>query len=136
MNGSGCPLCAGQKVLKYFNDLNTLNPELAKQWHPIKNGNLKPENVTVSSNKKVWWLGICKHEWEAIVNDRTGKHKSGCPECGYLQRAKSQTNSTLKYHWKTGEELVCQAGWEPKVIDYWNTNKIDFDWQITLILHF
>jgi hypothetical protein len=28
------------------------HPELAKQWHPTKNGNLSPEDVTLKSGKK------------------------------------------------------------------------------------
>ncbi len=46
-----------------------------------------------------------------------------------LKKARSQTKSSIKIHWKTGEELVCQASWEPKVIDYLNAHKIDFSWQ-------
>ena len=48
-----------------------LYPELAKEWHPTKNGELTPYDVTHGSNKKVWWLGKCGHEWEQIVKSRT-----------------------------------------------------------------
>ena len=44
--------------------------------------------------------------------------------------ARNQVNSTILTHWKTGEEIVCVAGYEPKVIQYFNTNKIDYEWQI------
>jgi hypothetical protein len=46
-----------------------------------------------------------------------------------LTHAKKLQNTTLKIHWKTGEELICQAGYEPKVVDYLNSKKIDFLWQ-------
>ena len=46
-----------------------------------------------------------------------------------LKVARSQTQSTIKIHWKTGEELVCQASWEPRVVDYLNNNKINYLWQ-------
>jgi hypothetical protein len=46
-----------------------------------------------------------------------------------IKTARSQNKSTIKIHWKTGQELVCQAGWEPKVVDYLNINKIDYLWQ-------
>lgn len=29
-------------------------PELAKEWHPVKNDDLTPNDVTVGSNKNVW----------------------------------------------------------------------------------
>ena len=70
--GVGCPYCAGKKVLKGFNDLATLRPEIAEQWHPSKNGDLTPEDVTVASGKKVWWIQKNGYEWEAAVYNRTG----------------------------------------------------------------
>lgn len=46
-----------------------------------------------------------------------------------LKAARKVNNPTFKIHWKTGEELLCQGGYESKVVDYLNTNKINFDWQ-------
>ena len=83
----GCPYLSGNAVWKGFNDLATINPELAAQWHPTKNGDLKPTDITSGSKKKVWWLfpyddpKTGKHfdfEWQASVNNRT-KHNSCCP---------------------------------------------------------
>jgi len=61
VNGRGCPYCAGKCVCS-DNSLQSLNPELAKQWHPIKNNNLTPDDVTASSHKKVWWQCEKSHE--------------------------------------------------------------------------
>ena len=81
ISGSNCPFCAGQKVLAGFNDLATINPELASEWHPSKNGILKPDMVTAHSSKtKVWWVGQCGHEWQARVSDRNNGNR-GCPYC-------------------------------------------------------
>ena len=80
INGSGCPYCAGQKVLKGYNDLKTKNSELAKEWHPTKNGGLKPEMLTYASNKKVWWKCSKGHEWEASIYSRNNDGR-GCPYC-------------------------------------------------------
>ena len=44
------------KVIKGENDLETLYPEIAKQWHPTANGNLKPSDIAARSNKKYFWL--------------------------------------------------------------------------------
>lgn len=77
--GNGCHYCSGHKVLSGFNDLSTINPRLAKEWHPTMNGALMPTEVTANNNKKVWWLGYCGHEWDAAISGRnTG---SGCPYC-------------------------------------------------------
>ena len=54
-NGAGCPFLSGHAVWKGFNDLATVNPELAREWHPTRNGDLTADSVTCSSFKKVWW---------------------------------------------------------------------------------
>jgi hypothetical protein len=63
------------------NNLKLLFPEIAKEWHPTKNDDLKPEQVAKTSNKKVWWLCSKGHEWKTAVHARTGK-KTKCPHCG------------------------------------------------------
>lgn len=79
-NGMGCPFCSGNRASNAYN-LAVINPELAKQWHPNENGNLKPEEVTPKSGKTVWWK--CQkgpdHEWEEKIANRALGH--GCPFC-------------------------------------------------------
>lgn len=36
-------------------------PEIAAEWHPIKNADLKPEDVGITSKEKVWWR--CKERF-------------------------------------------------------------------------
>lgn len=79
-SGTGCPTCAGQRILVGFNDLATVRPDLAAEWHPIKNNLRRPSEVTISNGKKAWWLAGCGHEWEAVVSSRTGQGV-GCPVC-------------------------------------------------------
>ena len=81
MRGSGCPYCAGRKVLPGFNDLATLEPEVARQWHPALNGTLTPQMVTTGSRRKVWWECDQGHVWKAAIYSRTGPKKCGCPVC-------------------------------------------------------
>lgn len=81
MNGSGCPYCAGRRVLPGFNDLASLAPQVAAQWHPTLNGTLTPEMVTVGSHRKVWWECPSGHIWKAVVHSRAGPKKCGCPVC-------------------------------------------------------
>lgn len=86
-NGSDCPYCANRKVLKGFNDLATLHPRVAAEWHPTLNGALTPEQVTPGSRKKVWWRCAFGHVWKAAIYSRTGPKKCGCPVCaGTRQR--------------------------------------------------
>ena len=79
-NGKGCPVCSGHKVVQ-SNSLATRHPEIAKQWHPSKNGELTPKDVSAGANKKVWWKCPAgdDHEWRATINHRT--NGTGCPKC-------------------------------------------------------
>jgi len=79
--GYGCPFCSGYKV-STTNSLATLHPDLAAQWHPIKNGDLTPEKVTAGSTMTVWWKcpDVDDHEWEALPRHRTERNY-GCPIC-------------------------------------------------------
>lgn len=80
-NGTGCPYCDGQLVIKGENDLETLHPEIAEEWHPTKNRKLKPSDVKVKSGVKVWWIcPVCEYEWRSAVISRTSIG-AGCPRC-------------------------------------------------------
>lgn len=85
---SGCPYCAGKKVLAGFNDLATTHPKTAAQWHTDLNGSLTPEMVTAGSHKKVWWICREGHVWKAAVYSRTGKQQRGCPVCAGVVNGK------------------------------------------------
>lgn len=78
---SGCPYCAGRKVLAGFNDLATKEPVIASQWHPTLNGELTPQQVTSGSRRRAWWLCENSHAWSAVICSRTGKQRCGCPVC-------------------------------------------------------
>jgi len=77
-NGAGCTFCSGRRASKEIN-LAVLNPKLAKEWHPTKNGNLTPYDVTLGCGQKVWWRCEKGHEWEAQINSRN--RGRGCRFC-------------------------------------------------------
>lgn len=82
---TGCPYCSSTWVLRGFNDLATTNPNLAKEWHPAKNGNLTPYDVTTNSTKKVWWLCPVGHEYMRSVHQRHAAY-TNCPTCDSRKR--------------------------------------------------
>lgn len=51
-NGTKCPYCSGRLVIRGETDLATVYPDLTKQWHPVKNGLLKPSDVRPGAGKK------------------------------------------------------------------------------------
>ena len=75
-----CPICSGHKALAGYNDFATKFPRIAQEWHPTKNGTLKPSDVTFGSGKKVWWKCPIGHEYKASMHDR-GTGGTNCPIC-------------------------------------------------------
>jgi len=78
---TGCRYCAGKSPTKE-NNLLVLFPDVAKEWHPTKNGELTPYGFTPSSHKKVWWKCPKGHDYDSVISGRTGKDKPrGCRYC-------------------------------------------------------
>lgn len=73
-----CPFCSGQAACN-DNCLATIRPDIAKEWHPIKN-TITPHDITSGSGKRVWWICSRGHEWEVRISSRIC-NSSGCPFC-------------------------------------------------------
>lgn len=92
--GSGCPACAGRVVVKGFNDLETLNPDVAALWNYSRNNHL-PSDYTKMSNDKAWWLcPNCGHEWQAQISSISSGRR--CPECAKRTRPVSRRKTMVK----------------------------------------
>ena len=91
---SGCPFCTGRKVTR-SNSLATLFPEIAAEWHPTKNGDLTPDEVTSASGKRVWWKCPVAddHEWRTMVANR--KFGKDCPCCANQKISITNSLATL-----------------------------------------
>lgn len=90
------------QIPSIIRSLGYKNPELASQWHPTKNGDLTPHDVTCGSDKQVWWK--CSknplHEWETSVSNRN-RHLSDCPFCSGYTAWKGETDM-----WTTNPKLA------------------------------
>ena len=60
--------------------LSDYYPDLVNEWHPTKNGNLTPDQISTGSNREIWWKCQKGHEYELAVKRRTSRHQ-GCPRC-------------------------------------------------------
>ena len=140
IRGQGCSFCANKRV-SITNSLATLFPELAKQWHREKNGQVKPEAVVAGSHKKVWWT--CNrgpdHVWEARIEERTGRDKTGCPSCAGKKVSVTNSLATvepgLAKQWhptKNGEVIPRQVIAQSNKRYWWNCRKgPDHEWPAT-----
>lgn len=135
IRGDGCPYCSGHRVLKGFNDLATLNRKLATEWNYSKNGSLTPDQITVSSSKKVWWKCLNGHEWMSTVAHRN-LEGLGCPYCSGRYAITGETdlatiNPLLAAEWHPTKNLdflpsMITANSEKKV--WWKCPICHFEW--------
>ena len=99
INGSNCPACSPNPTIfiKGVNDLATASKKISSEWHPTKNGSIKPEDVCKSSSKRVWWLcNSCGNEWQCSVVCRTSKH-SGCRKCSNRAKFDKMQKHVFQY---------------------------------------
>lgn len=133
----GCPYCSGRNATKE-NCLATINPDLAKQWHPSRNGTITPFDVTPSSGKKIWWLGKCGHEWDSKIDARAKGY--GCPYCSNqrlcLENSLGYLNPKLAEEWHptlnknvTPYDVMSGAG---KRV-WWKCKSKGHEWQAAIV---
>ena len=62
------------------NDLASVAPDIAAEWHPTKNS-ADPQHISRGSSKQAWWqCSSCGYEWKAVISSRTVGGR-GCPAC-------------------------------------------------------
>ncbi len=93
--GIGCPICSGKKASQ-SNNLAVRYPDLAREWHSTKNGDLKPTDVMPHSGMKVWWQCQRGHEWQTRVYERYRKGPRPCPFCAH-RRAGEDYNLAVRF---------------------------------------
>ena len=103
-NGNGCPYCSGRYAVKGENDLQTINPILAKEWSHGKNNGLFPQDIMSNSNKKVWWKCSKGHEWQATIANRN--KGNGCPVCNSERKTSFPEYVLVYYLQQSGLEAV------------------------------
>ena len=87
-NGTtGCPVCAGRKVVPGINDLASQYPEVATMWSS-KNKLPASEVATQSGKKAFFKCHNCGQEFEARIHhvvDAVDNGHTGCPICAGLK---------------------------------------------------
>jgi hypothetical protein len=117
--GSGCPVCAGNVVLKGFNDLESIHPQIAAEAF-----NWDPSTVTRMSNIVRVWICSLGHTWRTAPAHRA--IGQGCPVCSN-QKVLAGFNDLATTH----PELAKEAdGWDPKLVVAGSNKR--FSWKCNL----
>ena len=81
LQGNGCGVCAGVRVVAGDNDLASTHPELVHSWGA--ENDVSPAEVTAQSHYPAKW--VCgtdpSHAWQTPVYNRTSRSATGCPWC-------------------------------------------------------
>ena len=135
--GSGCPYCAGVLAIQGENDLQTINPDLAKEWNYEKNNGLTPMDVLPSSDKKAWWKCSKGHEWKTQIKNRT--KGTGCPYCagrevlrGFNDLATTNPALAAEWNYEKNENLSPQDITRSSSRKVWWRCSEGHEWQATI----
>jgi hypothetical protein len=131
---NGCAVCDGKQVVP-STSLAGKFPNIAKEWHPRKNGDVLPDDVSWGSRKEVWWQCSLSHEWKDSVTHRTGSMKTGCPYCsGY--RVSELNNITINapelldtWDWDRNSLTPDQVAVGSKKDIAWKCQKCNYEWK-------
>ncbi len=93
-------------------------PEIADEWHPTKNGDLRPEYFTPGEDYYAWWkCSKCGHSWQAHIYSRTGGKKQGCPKCKLKQQGQTYRQNRAR---KMNLEQWCNANSMSELLLEWD----------------
>ena len=119
-------------------DLEAKFPEIAKEWHMEKNGDLLPSRVKASSNLKVWWKCKHGHEWQARIADRTKKH-TGCAVCsnhklltGFNDLATEFPDIALEWNYEKNGDLLPTQVVSGSGKEVWWKCKKGHEWKVSV----
>jgi hypothetical protein len=75
----------------------SLSPKLISEIHPERNVDdvTSLAKLSAGSNRKIWWLGDCSHEWEAQIRHR--HNGGGCPYCAGQKTLKGFNDLATKF---------------------------------------
>lgn len=137
------------KILRFGsvvrNSVAELHPEIAQQWHPEKNGELKPSMFKCGSDFKAWWIcPKCGREYEATISHRVGG--TDCTCCSVRRSVQSRRkNKLMKSGGITDIKLIAEwnfaknngarpedfsPGSKEKV--WWKCGKCGYEWRAVI----
>jgi hypothetical protein len=101
MRGTDCPFCAHRRVAP-SDSLAISHPDIAAEWHPTRNKDLLPTEVTYGSHREVWWQcpRYKTHAYRTRISSRTSmlvKCTVCRPQGHYERRDVRQDSSGVRH---------------------------------------
>lgn len=142
--GHGCPKCAGVKKYTYEQVQNICFSRNIRV--------LTPEKEYVNARQDILLKCLsCSNQWYKDFI-RINIRKYGCPKCSSTRRkktnllkygvdhpsknkeialkgARTANQITILKHWLSREDIYCRGTYEVAVIEYFNKNQVDYNFQ-------
>lgn len=113
-----------RSFLEKQNSLAIKAPNLAKEFHPTKNGTHTAETICCRARYPIWWkCSKCGYEWMASPDNRYG-HGNGCRNCYYI---KMEEEKKERAKLRIGEKNIARNGMKMTIIAYRNNKDIDVE---------
>lgn len=91
----------------------SLSDKLLSEWHPTKNEDLSPDEITYGSYEYIWWKCERGHEWGMTIRERYNKVQE-CPQCLKIDKAEKITVEKEKNKQRTLVDL------DPELAKQWH----------------
>lgn len=136
--GSGCPYCAGKRIMPGLNDLPTTHPELINEWDYERNAKSPNEYSKGSDHKAHWLCHKCGHRWSATISSRT--QGCGCPVCagrtilpGYNDFQTLYPEAVVLWNYEKNANLLpTQFAAHSNKKVWWKCTRCNHEWQATI----
>uniref|UniRef100_UPI003AF16527 zinc-ribbon domain-containing protein n=1 Tax=Waltera sp. TaxID=2815806 RepID=UPI003AF16527 len=103
--GSGCPYCAGNRLVPGVNDIATAFPELVSEWDYDRNNGITPDMVAKTAARSYWWICPQGHSYSSSPGSRA--RGCGCIYCAGKRLMKGFNDFASQY-----PELLKEWDWD------------------------
>ena len=135
---TGCPVCAGRKVVPGVNDLATKYPKVTAMWSD-KNDYAPSEIPARSSRRAIFVCPDCKQEFVTSIHNMTRAIASGatcCPDCKMRMRTISAARKDEHDYVKSvGTTMTMKNGSKATCIAYHGVNNITVEFEDGFVLY-
>lgn len=143
MDGYKCAVCSGHQVYSDINSLAALRPDIIQYWEYDKNGDLTPQDVTVKSQREVWWKcenGHEDHSYKKAIKQMTDAKERLCPYCANMELKPGFNDLVTRYpaiaeQWdydKNGSAAPSNVLYCSSTRYHWKCDECGYEWTATV----
>ena len=134
---TGCPVCAGRKVVSGINDLETVCPKVVPMWS-VKN-DYAPHDIPARSSRRAFFVcPDCKQEFVTSVRAMeraVGYGNNICPVCRGKHIVATAKENKAGFSKPIGTTLKMQDGNIATCVSYHGVNNIDVQFEDGFVLY-